>query len=74
MPLALEDIRVVDFSQVTIGPSCTQLLGDLGADVIKIERIEGELSRSYDAYGFPKKGDDSFIFLGLNRNKRGDLP
>jgi formyl-CoA transferase len=64
----LEGITVVDFTQVYMGPSCTQLLGDYGADVIKIERPGvGDLSRS----SIPDRdGLDNPIFLSINRNKR----
>ncbi len=64
----LEGITVVDFTQVFMGPSCTQLLGDYGADVIKIERPGvGDLSRS----SIPDRdGLDNPIFLSINRNKR----
>ncbi|WP_433432498.1 CaiB/BaiF CoA transferase family protein [Nonomuraea sp. CA-141351] len=64
----LEGITVVDFTQVYMGPSCTQLLGDYGADVIKIERPRvGDLSRS----SIPDRdGLDNPIFLSINRNKR----
>src|SRR5688500_1398494 len=67
-PLPLNGIRVVDFTQVFMGPSCTQLLGDYGADVIKIERIgQGDLSRSSIQ---DPDGPDNPIFLSINRNKR----
>ncbi len=64
----LAGITVVDFTQVYLGPCCTQLLGDYGADVIKIERPgRGDLSRS----SFPDPdGLDNPIFLSINRNKR----
>ncbi|GAB2680721.1 CaiB/BaiF CoA transferase family protein [Thalassiella azotivora] len=66
--LPLKGITVVDFTQVYMGPSCTQMLGDYGADVIKIERPGvGDLSRS----SIPDKdGKDNPIFLSINRNKR----
>jgi crotonobetainyl-CoA:carnitine CoA-transferase CaiB-like acyl-CoA transferase len=66
--LPLAGITVVDFTQVFMGPSCTQLLGDYGADVIKIERPgAGDLSRM----SFPDRdGMDNPIFLSINRNKR----
>lgn len=66
--LPLTGVTVVDFTQVYMGPSCTQLLGDYGADVIKIERPgTGDLSRS----SIPDKdGPDNPIFLSINRNKR----
>lgn len=66
--LPLEGVTVLDFTQVYMGPSCTQMLGDYGADVIKIERPgAGDLSRS----SIPDKdGLDNPIFLSINRNKR----
>lgn len=66
--LPLAGIRVVDFTQVMMGPVCTQMLADHGADVIKIERKgAGDLSRSTFA---PIAGEDNPIFCSLNRNKR----
>ncbi len=67
-PLPLEGIRVLDVSQVMAGPFCCMLLGDLGADVIKVEPPSGDQTRS--AMGFKLKGDDSLGFLNMNRNKR----
>jgi formyl-CoA transferase len=66
--LPLCGIRVIDFTQVMMGPVCTQMLGDYGADVIKVERAgAGDLSRSTFP---PAQGIDNPIFCSLNRNKR----
>ena len=66
--LPLDGIRVIDFTQVMMGPVCTQMLADHGADVIKIERKgAGDLSRSTFE---PIAGQDNPIFCSLNRNKR----
>ena len=66
--LPLTGIRVVDFSQVMMGPVCTQMLADYGADILKIERKgAGDLSRSTFE---PVHGADNPIFCSLNRNKR----
>jgi crotonobetainyl-CoA:carnitine CoA-transferase CaiB-like acyl-CoA transferase len=65
--LPLEGIRVIDFTQVEMGPICSQMLGDFGADVVKIERRDvGEIARGkiFEAPG------ESPPFLSLNRNKR----
>jgi len=66
----LDDIRVIDFTQVMLGPCATQMLADFGADVIKIERPgAGDLSR--DFYG--EDGEEAMnnaVFASLNRNKR----
>ena len=61
----LNGIRVVDMSQGLGGPYCGQLLGDLGAEVIKIEPPEGEIARHEDKIG------GGIDILALNRNKRG---
>ena len=70
MPGALGSVRIVDLSQVMAGPFCTMLLADLGADVIKIEPPNGDLSRSMGGHRFRMKGKDQAPFFALNRNKR----
>ena len=66
--LPLAGVRVIDLTQVMMGPVCTQMLADYGADVIKIERKgAGDLSRSTFE---PVAGADNPIFCSLNRNKR----
>ena len=68
-PLPLEGVRVLDFSQVMMGPCCTQMLGDYGADVVKIERADvGDLSRW--SVGDDPDGGNNPVFSSLNRNKR----
>ena len=67
--LPLAGLRVLDVSQVMAGPFCCMLLGDMGADVIKIEPPKtGDSTRH--SMGFRLKGEDSPGFLALNRNKR----
>lgn len=67
--LPLKGLRVLDISQVMAGPFCCMLLGDMGADVIKIEPPRtGDSTRH--SMGFRLKGEDSPGFLALNRNKR----
>ena len=67
--LPLSGIRVLDITQVMAGPFCCMLLGDMGADVIKIEPPKtGDSTRH--SMGFRLKGEDSPGFLALNRNKR----
>lgn len=71
MTLPLENVRVLDLTQVMAGPFCTLLLADLGADVIKVEPPgRGDLSRSMGGETLRMKGDDNAPFLALNRNKR----
>src|SRR5207248_4029000 len=67
--LPLEGVRVLDVSQVMAGPFCSMLLGDMGADVIKIEPPDGG-DQTRRAMGFKLKGTDSLGFFNLNRNKR----
>ena len=64
----LDNIRVIDLSQALAGPYCTMNLGDLGADVIKIEPPgQGDQSRGW---GPPFVAGESTYFLSVNRNKR----
>jgi crotonobetainyl-CoA:carnitine CoA-transferase CaiB-like acyl-CoA transferase len=64
----LDGVRVVEMSEALAGPYCAMLLGDFGADVIKIERPGvGDQSRGW---GPPFVGSESAYFLGANRNKR----
>lgn len=72
--LPLSGVRVADFTRVLTGPYCTMLLGDLGADVIKVEPPQGDDTR---AWGPPYQGRgearESTYFLSVNRNKRSVL-
>lgn len=67
--LPLQGIRVLDVSQVMAGPFCCMLLGDMGADVIKVEP-PGVGDQTRKAMGFRLKTEDSPGFFALNRNKR----
>jgi crotonobetainyl-CoA:carnitine CoA-transferase CaiB-like acyl-CoA transferase len=67
--LPLRNLRVLDISQVMAGPFCGMLLGDMGADVIKIEP-PGTGDQTRRAMGFKLKGSDSLGFINMNRNKR----
>jgi formyl-CoA transferase len=66
-PLPLAGVRILDLSHALAGPYCTMLLGDLGADVIKIEPPGGDQSRQW---GPPFIKGESSYFLSVNRNKR----
>lgn len=68
MVQVLENVRVLDLTQVMAGPYCCQLLGDLGAEVVKVEPRSGDATRKMGFFG---KGDDAMAFLAVNRNKRG---
>jgi crotonobetainyl-CoA:carnitine CoA-transferase CaiB-like acyl-CoA transferase len=67
--LPLHDIRVLDMTQVMAGPFCCQLLGDMGADVIKVEP-PGTGDSTRHGMAFTMKGEDTAAFLAVNRNKR----
>lgn len=65
---ALSGIRVLDFTRVVAGPYCTMLLGDLGAEIVKVEQPgQGDDTRSW---GPPFVEDESAYFLSVNRNKK----
>ena len=64
---SLQGITVLDFSQVGAGPTAGMLLGDLGADVIKIEALSGDIGRKL---GPPWQNGESVVSMSFNRNKR----
>lgn len=64
---ALEGVKVVDLSRYLAGPYCASILGDMGADVIKVEPLEGEYLRHVG----PLYEGESLYFTIMNRNKRG---
>ncbi len=73
MKSALEGIRVLDFGRYIAGPYCAALLGDMGAEVIRIEKRDGSEDRTliplfHNADGSPGEGA---LFLQMNRNKKG---
>lgn len=65
----LEGLKVIDLSHIMAGPTCSMLLADMGADVVKVEKIPG----GDDARRMvpPNVGEESAAFLIMNRNKRG---
>ena len=67
MPLPLEGVRILDLTNVMAGPYCAMVLGDMGAEVIKIENFpEGDTSRRFE----PQVNGESYCFAVLNRNKK----
>jgi crotonobetainyl-CoA:carnitine CoA-transferase CaiB-like acyl-CoA transferase len=69
-PMPLSGVRVLEFGQAVSSPLCTLLLGDLGADVVKIEPLHGDAARGY---GPPFVSGESPYYLSCNRNKRSTV-
>jgi len=67
MTSALGDVLVLDLSHALAGPFASTMLGDYGAEVIKIEPLDGEIARGW---GPPFYGDEAAYFVNLNRNKK----
>lgn len=68
MPGALDDITVLDLSRVLVGPFCSMMLADMGADVIKVE--EPGVGDETRWWGPPFVAGEATYFLSINRNKR----
>lgn len=62
----LKNIKVIDWTEGVAGPYSCQILGDLGADIIKVERPNGDWGRYFSS----KATEDSSSFYALNRNKK----
>src|SRR6266540_3734003 len=68
MTLPLDGLRVLDLTRALAGPFCAQMLGDMGADIVKVEQPGvGDNARGW---GPPFQGGESSYFLSVNRNKR----
>ena len=65
-PAPLQGVRIIDLSRILAGPICTQILGDLGAEIIKIESPQGDDTRTW---GPPFHQKQSAYFISANRNQ-----
>ena len=68
MPSPLDGIRIVEMTSVVLGPYACQMLGDLGADVVKVEPLEGDTNRNLGPHA--NNSDMGSLYLTCNRNKR----
>ncbi|XP_049871465.1 succinate--hydroxymethylglutarate CoA-transferase [Pectinophora gossypiella] len=69
LPGLLSDVNVIDLTRVIAGPFCSMMLGDLGANVIKVESLDGDEARKWGP-PFISGTKDSFYFQAVNRNKK----
>lgn len=69
VPALLSDINLLDLTRVIAGPYCTQTIADLGANVIKIESLEGDEARKWGP-PFIDNTTESYYFTSVNRNKK----
>src|SRR3990172_7154060 len=69
MAAPLDDITVIDFTANGAGPACSMLLGDFGAEVIKIEPPAGDATRQWGSARMGAKGQFTPTYISLNRNK-----
>ena len=70
MPTALDDVTILDLSHALAGPFASTMLADFGAEVIKIEPLEGEIARAWGPPFYGPGNDETAYFINLNRNKK----